>query len=243
MDTEILVGCAGWAIPREAAQHFPAEDSHLERYARRMNAVEINSSFYRAHLPSTYARWASCVPPDFRFVVKVPREVTHVRRLADASGLDRFLTETRALGVKLGAWLVQLPPNLAFDPLVARQFFEELRRRFEGGVVCEPRHASWFKREAEAMLEDFRVVRAAVDPAIHPAGTAPGGWKGCVYYRLHGSPRRYFSSYTDEFLRSFAKELRERARETPVWCIFNNTAGGAAIENALTLLAHLGHVP
>jgi len=243
MDAKILVGCAGWAIPRESAPHFPTEGSHLERYARRMSAVEIDSSFYRSHLPSTYARWASRVPPDFRFAVKVPKEVTHVRRLADASGLDRFLMETRELGVKLGAWLVQLPPHLAFDPLVAGRFFEGVRQRFEGSVVCEPRHASWFGQEAEAVLQDFRVARAAVDPAIHPAGTIPGGWKGFVYYRLHGSPQRYRSSYADEFLRSFAGELKEMAREIPVWCIFNNTAGGAAIENALTLLVHLGRVP
>ncbi|HWP34406.1 MAG TPA: DUF72 domain-containing protein, partial [Thermodesulfobacteriota bacterium] len=58
----VLVGCAGWAIPRAAAGAFPGPGSHLERYARVLPAVEINSSFYRSHRPRTYARWAASVP-------------------------------------------------------------------------------------------------------------------------------------------------------------------------------------
>src|SRR5947209_14478083 len=108
---DVRVGCAGWSIPREHAGRFPAGGSHLLRYAERFPAVEINTSFYRPHLPSTYARWAADTPEGFRFSVKVPKEITHEKRLVGVDDpLDRFLDETAALGAKRGPLLVQLPP-------------------------------------------------------------------------------------------------------------------------------------
>src|SRR6476620_9198879 len=94
MAPAVYVGCAGWSIPKEHAGRFPAGGSHLERYAGRFNAVEINSSFYRPHRPETYARWAASVPESFQFAVKIPKEMTHTRRLRDvADPLARFLSE------------------------------------------------------------------------------------------------------------------------------------------------------
>jgi uncharacterized protein YecE (DUF72 family) len=90
----MYVGCAGWAVPKEHAWHFPDAGSHLARYAARFPAVEVNSSFYRPHHPATNTRWAATAPAGFRFAVKVPREVTYLRHLvATADLLDRFPTE------------------------------------------------------------------------------------------------------------------------------------------------------
>jgi uncharacterized protein YecE (DUF72 family) len=139
------------------------------------------------------------------------------------------------LGIKLGPLLVQLPPSLAFRPEAAGQFFVGLRNRFAGSVVCEPRHITWFSAEAEQVLTDFEIARVAADPAVVPAAARPGGWHGLVYYRLHGSPRMYYSAYSSEYLEALAGTLDEAARGSPVWCIFDNTAEGAAIENALQL--------
>ena len=61
------IGTAGWVIPQQSAERSAGEGSHLQRYARVMNCVEINSSFHRAHRPATWARWAEAVPEDFRF--------------------------------------------------------------------------------------------------------------------------------------------------------------------------------
>src|ERR1700679_2611830 len=97
------IGTAGWSIPKEHRERFGAGDSILARYATRLNAVEINSSFYRPHKPSTYARWGETVPEGFRFSVKVPKTVTHEKRLKDVDALlDIFLGECTALGKKLG---------------------------------------------------------------------------------------------------------------------------------------------
>jgi len=101
-------------VPSRYSGTIPAGGSHLERYARRLNAAEINSSFHRPHRRKTYERWARCTPANFRFSVKVPKTMTHEARLASCGALlDRFVAEVTGLGDKLGALLVQLPPKFA----------------------------------------------------------------------------------------------------------------------------------
>ena len=227
----VFVGCAGWAIPKPHAAHFPAACSHLARYAARLNAVEINSSFYKPHRPATYARWAATVPEGFRFAVKVPKAITHERRLAGADELlERFLGEATGLGGKLGPLLVQLPPSLPFRSEVAGGFLGDLRERFAGAVVLEPRHPSWFTAEGEGLLESFRGARAAGEP---------GGGQGLVYHRLHGAPKVYYSDYPAAYLDTLAGRLRATTGGAEVWCVFDNTAEFAATANALDLLARL----
>lgn len=237
---DLRIGCAGWTIPKAHAAAFPGRGTHLARYARRFSAVEINSSFYRPHRPATYRRWAESVPEDFRFAVKVPQDITHFRRLAGVEPpLDRFLGEVTELGPKLGPLLVQLPPSLRFDPAVADGFFAALRQRFAGSVVCEPRHASWFGAATGRVLEAFAVARVAADPAVVPEAAVPGGWRGLAYYRLHGAPHRYHSAYPAGTLAALAESLAAAADTAPVWCIFDNTAEGAATADALGLLERL----
>jgi len=233
----IRIGCAGWALRRDDAESFPPPGTHLERYARILDAVEINSSFYRPHQRKTYERWADSVPGTFRFSVKVPKDITHEARLADAGDqLASFLHEVAGLGDKLGPLLVQLPPGLGFDAATARTFFATLRGAFSGPAVCEPRNASWFTRSASAVLRRFDIGRVAADPAPVAAAAKPGRFGGIAYYRLHGSPRMYYSAYGDDALARLAASLRkDAARGLYVWCIFDNTAAGAALANALTL--------
>lgn len=211
------------------------------RYAHQLPAVEINSSFYRAHRPATYARWALSVPPGFKFAVKMPREITHTRRLTDVSEpIGRFLDEVETLGPTLGPLLVQFPPSLQYDNLVAERFFATLRGRFSGHVACEPRHASWFEDDAEDQLSRFQVAAVAADPAIVPRAAKPGGWPGLQYWRLHGSPEIYRTGYGTERIESIARRMKlppPRAQER--WCIFDNTMLGEATGDALALLAQL----
>lgn len=235
--SRILIGCAGWSLPRAEQEQFPAEGSHLERYAAVFDTAEINSSFHRPHRPATYARWAAAVPSYFRFSVKLPKTITHSLRLRQAGELlETFLSETGGLGEKLGCFLVQLPPSLDFDPAVAADFFADLRSRTPVPLACEPRHPSWLTPEAEDLLREHEVARVAADPARVPEAAEPGGWRGLAYYRLHGSPDMYRSAYSEEYLAALASRLREEAvagRE--VWCIFDNTTLGAATRNALDL--------
>jgi uncharacterized protein YecE (DUF72 family) len=238
----ILVGTAGWSLPRESQARFPPGDSHLARYAQVFDAVEINSTFHRLHRGSTFERWAASVPPGFRFSLKVPKTLTHEHRLAgDAALLDAFLEQVRPLGEKLACLLVQLPPSLAHDARIADAFLGALRARFEGDIVLEPRHPSWFGEAADAMLEDHRIARVAAHPARADKGFDPGGWNGLAYFRLHGAPRVYYSSYDEAFIDALALRLRSIAREAErCWCIFDNTTLGAGTANALALRGALG---
>ena len=229
------IGTAGWSIPAAVRDRFGSAPNGLARYATRLDAVEINSSFYRPHRPATYARWAQSVLDDFRFAVKLPKSVTHERRLVDVgTAVDAFLAEVRCLGSKLGPVLVQLPPSLAFDQPVAQAFFALLRQRTDAQLACEPRHPGWFSPAADRLLADFRVARVAADPPPVPGADRPGGWPGLIYRRLHGSPRIYHSDYSADQIDALASADRGSAAQS--WCIFDNTALGSATRNALDLV-------
>ncbi|HEY8361243.1 MAG TPA: DUF72 domain-containing protein [Ramlibacter sp.] len=243
MTGRVFIGCAGWSLSREVQPRFGEGDSHLARYATRLPATEINSSFHRPRKRSLYEKWAAAVPPDFRFCAKVPKTITHERRLVDCGGLlAEFLEQAGGLRERLQCLLVQLPPKLEFDAGVAAGFLQDLRGRFAGALACEPRHASWFTPEADALLASFEVARVLADPVRHPPGRAPGGWLRRVYLRLHGTPRVYYSSYEVPVLQALAERIVQAVADgAEVWCIFDNTASGAAAGNALTLAELLSH--
>lgn len=224
-------------MPRASGAAFPQAGSHLERYGAVFNAAEINSSFYRSHRRETYARWASTVSKDFRFSVKLPREITHQQRLrACATILRRFLDEVEGLGARLGCLLIQLPPSLAYERATATRFFSLLRRHFSGHAMLEARHATWFDPVVTEALRAFDVCRIGSDPALVAAAASPSTTTDAAYWRLHGSPRMYYSSYAEDFLQAVAAEMRAcDAGVRERWCIFDNTASGFATANALRL--------
>jgi len=251
-----FLGTAGWTVPKQYLPLFPAlhkgaKLSHLELYAGRLPCVEINSSFHRPHRRATWERWAAVTPDSFHFSAKAPKAVTHAAKLVNAGGaLQEFFDAVRALGKKLGPVLFQLPPKLAFDEGVAREFFVTLREIHQGAVVLEPRHPSWFSASAELLLQNFQIARVAADP---PKGSElaeqPGGWPGLCYWRLHGTPRTYYSDYGEQWLQSFAERLKfldDPSEKKEIWVIFDNTVLGHAMGNAIWLddalrKEHIGH--
>ena len=239
----IFVGTAGWSIPRASTERCPTDGTHLHRYSRTFRCAEINSSFHRPHSAATYAKWADATPLHFRFAVKVPRTITHDQQLRRAQDpLERFLRETEGLGRKRGPLLVQLPPSLTFEARVAGRFLELLRRDYDGSLVCEPRHETWFSGRAEDLLVRFKVARVAADPPPTAGADAPGGWPGMRYYRLHGAPRKYWSKYPSHYIAALGLAVRSVPVAVDAWCVFDNTASGAAIENAWELNEFLGLV-
>jgi uncharacterized protein YecE (DUF72 family) len=229
------VGVAGWSIPSRYQDELPGHGSHLERYAQRLRAVEINSSFHRHHRPQTYARWAASVPETFRFAVKTPRTLTHEGELsADPEVLDRFVEEVRGLGAKLAVLLVQLPPKLEFQRSSAARFFAQIHKRIDVRIACEPRHPSWGSQPATALLIDHAAVRVAADPPPWPGANEPGGDSAWSYFRWHGQPRKYYSDYGKECLATLERQLAT-ARASEAWAIFDNTAHGFALGNALAV--------
>ena len=236
MAGRIYVGTAGWSVPRASAHRFASVGTHLQRYARVFLCTEINSAFWRSHLPATYARWAAATPDEFRFAVKVPRVITHEHRLRRSRApFERFLAETAGLDHRRGPLLVQLPPSLDYEPRTVARFFDVVRQAYAGPVVCEPRHPTWFAPGPDKLMRRQAVARVAADPGITEAADAPGGWNGLAYFRLHGSPRPYWSRYDRTYVARLAARIRQIAATVDVWCVFDNTASGAALENAWEL--------
>lgn len=232
-----VIGTAGWSIAAASAGRFPAEGSALERYSAVFGGVEINSSFHRPHRRATWQRWAQTVPPDFRFAAKLPKTISHEKKLAGCGeAVERFLEESAGLGEKLSVLLLQLPPKLAFDPALAEDFLADLGSRTAARIACEPRNPSWFGPEADSLLARLRVARVAADPSVVPAAAEPGGWRGLVYWRLHGTPVMYRSAYGPERVEPYAAAAAAVLSEGgEAWCMFDNTASSAATADALAL--------
>jgi uncharacterized protein YecE (DUF72 family) len=231
------VGSAGWANPPAERVHRDPEQSHLQYYAAHFNAVEINSSFYRSHARKTYERWAASTPAGFMFSVKAPRTITHDYGLKQCrQELLQFLEETAGLGRKLGVILVQTPASLAFERRTATRFFKSLTEATTAQIVMEPRHPSWFAPAAQATLSELHISRVAADPAKYEGAGQPPQSAPLVYYRLHGSPRMYYSAYTEQYLSELSSQIRAlRSASREVWCIFDNTARHESWGNALRL--------
>jgi uncharacterized protein YecE (DUF72 family) len=234
---KLYTGTAGWANPPAEQTRRAPENSHLQHYADHFNAVEINSSFYRSHARKTYERWSASTPAGFRFSVKLPRSITHESGLKHCrKELHQFLSETGGLGKKLRVILAQTPASFAFDRAVANRFFRSLVEASTARIAFEPRHPSWFEPRAQATLSNLNVSRVAADPAKCPGARDPPQGALLVYYRLHGSPRMYYSAYTQEYLANLSKQIQAfRSRSQEVWCIFDNSARHASWGNALSV--------
>jgi uncharacterized protein YecE (DUF72 family) len=238
----IYVGTAAWSNP--PAERLRRHDgaSHLEHYGTQFGAVEINSSFYRSHRRATYQSWREATPALFRFSVKMPRTVTHDCALRNCRAeLKQFLAEVAGLSHKLRVILVQTPASLAFEGAAASRFFGALSSSKTYQIACEPRHPSWWTPNADAVLRRHGVARVAADPARTPEAASPGGAKRLAYYRLHGSPRMYYSAYSAEYLQTLSTTVTKSKSDTrEVWCIFDNTARHASWDNAKLLRCLIG---
>lgn len=166
----------------------------------------------------------------FRFAVKIPKEITHERATKDIrQPFEIFLQDISALGGKRGPLLCQLPPSLRFDLESFDAAFDTMRTLDQGPIVIEVRHRSWASEQAIALLQRYSIDRVLADPAL--VWPASDFRQSPRYVRLHGKPKVYYSKYTDAEIDAFSKLLGPDS-----WCVFDNTASGAAIENALTML-------
>jgi uncharacterized protein YecE (DUF72 family) len=240
----IYIGTSGWSISKHLAPGSRPGASSLERYAEYFNAVEINSTFYRLPRRTTVERWRDASPDGFRFAVKVPRSITHEARLVGVDDeVSAFCELCAGFESKLGPVLLQLPPSFALDVSVLSRFLQHFTRVSKAQLVLEPRHPTWFVPTVERLLAEHGVARVAADPACCAAAALPFAGRRGVYFRWHGSPRRYFSAYLPEAITALAAGLIDARRtggpRSETFCFFDNTALGAAAVNAISLKAEV----
>jgi uncharacterized protein YecE (DUF72 family) len=128
---ELYVGTSGYSYKEWKGPFYPEDlpaKDMLSHYGTRLNAVEINNTFYRLPKSSVLESWASQVPEAFRFSIKASRRITHFTRLKPESRepTDYLLSTVQVLGSRLGVVLFQLPPNLKGDLERLQGFLEAL---------------------------------------------------------------------------------------------------------------------
>lgn len=185
MTVELLCGTSGFSFKAWKGPFYPEKipaDEMLSFYASRLRAVEINNTFYRMPRKDVMATWREKVPPDFRFVIKASRRISHIKRLSDCAEPAGYLFAAVAeLGERLGAVLVQLPPNFRIDVARLVSFLELVPRKVP--VAFEFRHPSWLDDSVLAVLAEHGAAWVVADNE----GTAPEklpGQADWTYLRL-----------------------------------------------------------
>ena len=235
---QIRIGCSGWNY-RHWRGPFYAEklpQKHwFGHYAETFGTVELNTSFYRLPTADTFAKWRDQAPPGFRYAVKAPRFITHMKKLLDcAEPVGEFIERARNLGGTLGPLLYQLPPRLAFHRARTERFLDLLPPNLHH--VLEFRDTSWIDAQVLALLDERGVGFCVHDMA---GSTTPFWASGpLAYLRFHGGEGKYWGRYPDQRLLAAADWMvAQAAAGRPVWAYFNNDIHAHAIDDALTLRA------
>jgi uncharacterized protein YecE (DUF72 family) len=238
---QIRIGTSNVVIPGNKTTFPPAFQlkSRLHYYSSIFNTVEINSSFYKVPLRSTYAKWELDVPADFHFSLKLHREITHVKELkGNLDSMDQFIERARGAGKKKGCLLVQFPGKITIDHFdKIENILGKLASLDPAGdwrKAVEFRHPSWFIGETWELLDEYGATMVLEDiPKARQEEQR--GKAGFVYMRFHGPKGDYRDSYTGKFLRGKARQIKGWLRRgLDVYAYFNNTIGNA-YANALEL--------
>ena len=243
---DILLGTSGWSYKEWVGPFYRiAGERMLSVYSSVFKTAEINSTFYAFPSKGTVLGWNRYTGRDFVFTAKLPKAITHEKKLDPKEDIEddlkRFcdlmdpLRSTR----KLGCILIQLPPRLRFKAQAIDDFLSRLPRGFK--FALEPRHSSWMDDAAWRMLQDHDVAYTVVDePLLPPVVKVTSD---VAYFRWHGRGERpwYNYRYTPEELKPWVPKVAQASREAKiVYGYFNNHFHGYAVENCLQVLDMLG---
>ncbi len=230
----VYIGTSGYFYWGWKGRFYPEElqpSRWFKFYAEKFNTVEINSTFYRFPTKSSLKRWYRDAPRNFKFTVKMNREITHIRKLNDATekAMEFYDIAVQSLAEKLGTILFQLPPGYRYSEENLDKLLRHINREIR--TVVEFRHRSWWNEEVFKTLRENDITFCTVDaPGLpnHLVETSSTG-----YIRFHGRSKWYDYDYPEEELETWAEELR-RANFDEVFVYFNNDKNAYAPLNALT---------
>jgi len=233
---KIYIGCSGFYNNDWKGSLYPEDAKSKEfliLYSQQFNSVEINSTFYRKPTAKTLTKWFDETPVDFKFFIKIPKTISHEKRLENCKEeITEFCNHIEAnLKEKLAGFLYQFPPSFKNKDENLKIILENLDYRFLN--VIEFRHESWWNEEIFKVLKDNNIIFSGVSfPGNLPEDVIINS-KDVLYYRLHGKPILYKSEYSEDFLNELAEKIKNSDLKTYVF--FNNTWGTAAIKNGLYL--------
>jgi uncharacterized protein YecE (DUF72 family) len=243
---QVFLGTSGWSYKEWIGPFYSKEDkSMLRAYAKVFNTVEIDSTFYRYPSKGTVMGWTKYSPEGFVFTAKLPKLITHEKKLDLSRGveedLERFMEvmEPLWLSGKLGCILIQLPPRFTYKPEEMDSFFKILPTQVRFAV--EFRDNSWMKEDTWTLLQKHKVAYTIVDepllaPEVHVTSSI-------AYFRWHGRGTRpwYDYRYKAEELEQWLPKLQQTTQKVDkMYGYFNNHYHGYAVENCLQVLQMLG---
>ena len=236
MNNQPFIGCSGFAVGFWKGLFYPENlpsKEYLCFYSKHLNAVEINSTFYRRPRPSTILKWVEETEANFKFFIKIPKTITHLKKLDDTKNetteFCQYLAEN--LGTKLAGFLFQLPPSFHYTAENLAKVIATVDKNYLN--VVEFRHQSWWNIEVQNSLNENNIVFAGVSiPKDIPNDFIINN-NDFAYYRLHGNPEMFKSEYAETELKKLAAEILKFKGTSYIF--FNNTYGTAAIKNALYL--------
>ena len=156
----LFVGTSGYSYKEWKGKFYPREikpADMLKFYAEHFATVEINNTFYRMPEKDLVRSWMKEVPGSFKFALKAPQKITHIRRLKSVEDeLAHFLDVASVLKKQLGPLLFQFPGNFRKDAERLAGFLKLLPKNFQ--AAFEFRDASWFANDIFAMLREHNAA-------------------------------------------------------------------------------------
>ncbi|SIP87046.1 Uncharacterized conserved protein YecE, DUF72 family [Chryseobacterium sp. RU37D] len=232
----LYIGCSGFYNNDWKGSLYPEDaksKDFLTLYSQEYNCVEINSTFYRKPTKKTLLKWSDETPEDFKFFIKIPKAISHEKRLKDCKEeISEFCDHIQSnIKEKLSGFLYQFPPLFKNTPENVNLILGNLDFNYLN--VIEFRHQSWWEDEILTILKEKNIVFSGVTfPGALPETVIVNN-PDILYYRLHGKPILYKSEYSKDFLDQLAEKIKEKNRKSFIF--FNNTWGNAAINNSLYL--------
>lgn len=233
---EWRIGCSGYHYPEWKRIFYPddiPQRKWFEYYCEHFNTLELNATYYKFPRPEVLRKWHSRAPKDFLFTVKAPRHITHFKKFNKAQRmLEDFIGAAReGLGEKLGCILFQFPANFHFDTERLGRITGLLDRSIKN--VVEFRHESWWNPEVYEALTQAGIIFSGMSHPNLPEEVVRT--TDTLYYRFHGVPHLYISSYEAEKLEKAVHEMLSHRPIGEAFIYFNNTAEGHAVSNAREL--------
>ena len=235
-NNKIFIGCSGFSNRDWKGLLYPedtAAKDYLKVYSQKFNAVEINSTFYRRPMAKTLENWYNLSAEDFNFFIKIPKTITHIKKLQNTKEEVQIFCDhiSEGLKEKLSGFLFQMPPSFHYSVAHLEQLCESVDSRYHN--VVEFRHNSWWREEVFKILHDNNIVFSGVSIPKDIPEEVINNNDSTLYYRLHGKPVMFKSAYSEEFLMQLAEDIKKC--NITAYILFNNTWGDAAIKNALFL--------
>jgi uncharacterized protein YecE (DUF72 family) len=242
---KILLGCSGWSYKDWVGPFYKTEkESMLKAYSEVFKTAEIDSTFYAYPSKGLVYGWLKYTKPEFLFTAKLPKLITHKKKLRTELGIEedvkRFceLMQPLQSNGKLGCMLIQMPPGIKFDSKLLEGFFKILPTEFRFAI--EFRHLSWLREETWRLLEKYRIAYTSVDEPLLPPEVKVT--TDIAYIRWHGKGERpwYNYCYEKKELEPWIPKVKETSKKSDkVFGYFNNHFHGYAVKNCLETMEML----